>query len=83
MPRVAKKAKTAKTVKATKKVKNKKRKNRFSRLRGMKDVLFDEQKYWDLVTKKANDLSAFYGFKNLIHIFTLNSILINFNLKNK
>ncbi|OGF27854.1 histidine--tRNA ligase [Candidatus Falkowbacteria bacterium RIFOXYB2_FULL_34_18] len=31
----------------------------------MKDVLFDEQKYWDLVVRKANDLSCFYGFKKI------------------
>lgn len=37
----------------------------FSRLRGMRDVLFDEYRYWDLVLKKANDLSRVYGFKRL------------------
>lgn len=37
----------------------------FSRLRGMRDVLFDEYRYWELVLKKANDLSKVYGFKRL------------------
>jgi histidyl-tRNA synthetase len=40
-----------------------KKQNRdFSRLRGMKDVLFDEYKYWNLVRKKTSDLARFYGF---------------------
>ncbi|MFH1427278.1 MAG: histidine--tRNA ligase [Patescibacteria group bacterium] len=38
---------------------------RFFRLRGMKDILFDEYKYWDLVTKKANELAKAYGFKSI------------------
>lgn len=38
---------------------------KFSRLRGMKDILFDEYKYWDLVLKKANDLAKFYGFQRI------------------
>lgn len=42
----------------------KKRKS-FSRLRGMKDVLFDEYRYWDLVKSKAIDLARTYGFKRL------------------
>ncbi|MEI8360837.1 MAG: histidine--tRNA ligase [bacterium] len=37
----------------------------YSRLRGMRDILFDEYRYWDLVIKKANDLSRAYGFKRL------------------
>lgn len=37
----------------------------FSRLRGMRDILFDEYRYWDLLIKKANDLSRAYGFKRL------------------
>lgn len=37
----------------------------FSRLRGMKDILFDEYKYWNLIMKKANDLSLTYGFKRI------------------
>ena len=48
--------------KKTKDVFKVKRNNRFSRLRGMKDVLFDEYKYWDLIVRKAVDLADFYGF---------------------
>jgi histidyl-tRNA synthetase len=40
-------------------------KNRISRLRGMKDVLFDEYRYWDLVLKKATDLASAYGFQRI------------------
>lgn len=36
-----------------------------SRLRGMKDVLPDEYKYWNLVIKKATELSRAYGFKRM------------------
>ena len=64
MPRTAKKNQKAKPVKNVINKAVKKRKDKFSRLRGMKDVLFDEQKYWDLVVRKANDLSCFYGFKS-------------------
>ena len=42
-----------------------KRAKTFARLRGMKDVLFDEYRYWDLVFKKANDLARAYGFKRI------------------
>jgi len=35
---------------------------KYNRLRGMKDVLFEEYKYWDLVQKKAKDLATSYGF---------------------
>jgi histidyl-tRNA synthetase len=38
---------------------------KFSRLRGMKDILFDEYKYWDLVIKKANDLARAYSFNRI------------------
>ena len=34
-----------------------------SRLRGMKDVLPDEYKYWSLVIKKASELAKAYGFR--------------------
>jgi histidyl-tRNA synthetase len=44
---------------------NSKRMRSYSRLRGMKDVLFDEYKYWDIVTKKAADLAVCYGFKRI------------------
>jgi histidyl-tRNA synthetase len=43
-----------------------KKASRFSRLRGMKDILFDEARYWDLVEKKANDMAAVYGYKRII-----------------
>jgi len=38
---------------------------RFSRLRGMKDILFDEYRYWDLVIKKASELAKTYGFRRI------------------
>lgn len=38
---------------------------KFARLRGMKDVTFDEGKFWDLVIKKATDLATVYGFKKI------------------
>lgn len=37
----------------------------FSRLRGMKDILFEEYRYWSLVTKKASDLAGAYGFRRI------------------
>lgn len=36
-----------------------------SRLRGMKDILPDEYKYWNLVIKKASELSKAYGFRRI------------------
>jgi len=42
------------------------RKGKFiSRLRGMKDVLPDEHRYWNLVMKKASELSKAYGFRRM------------------
>ncbi|MDD4332979.1 MAG: histidine--tRNA ligase [Patescibacteria group bacterium] len=38
---------------------------KYPRLRGMKDILFDEYKYWDLVYKKATELARVYGFKRI------------------
>jgi histidyl-tRNA synthetase len=38
---------------------------KFARLRGMKDIIFEENKYWDLVLKKASDLAETYGFKKI------------------
>lgn len=38
---------------------------RYSRLRGMKDVLPDEYKYWNLVIKKAKELAKVYSFKQM------------------
>lgn len=37
----------------------------FNRLRGMKDIMNEDQKYWDLVMKKAEDLVNIYGFKKI------------------
>lgn len=56
-----------KTSKAnTSKVENKKRRNeRFSRLRGMRDILFEEYRYYELLEKKAADLARTYGFKRI------------------
>jgi len=38
---------------------------RFSKLRGMRDILFDEYRYWNLVLKKANDLASVYSFNRI------------------
>lgn len=62
MPR---KKTSSKKEEAKPKIAKKKQADKFSRLRGMKDVLFDEYKYWDLVVKKATDLSRVYGFKRI------------------
>lgn len=43
----------------------KKKSKSFSRLRGMKDILFDEYRYWQLVTKKAADLATAYSFRRI------------------
>ena len=63
MPRkkTVKKPKTAEVKKETKKKKVRK----MHRLRGMKDVLFSESKYWDLVIRKARDLAKVYGFQSI------------------
>jgi histidyl-tRNA synthetase len=61
MPRTANKKVKEKPVKE----KIDKKSRRFSRLRGMKDVLFEEQKYWDIIENKAKDLAAYYGFKRI------------------
>jgi histidyl-tRNA synthetase len=37
----------------------------FSRLKGMKDILFDEYRYWDLVIKKATEMARVYGFRRI------------------
>ncbi len=34
-------------------------------MRGMKDILFDEYKYWELVINKADKLAQVYGFKRI------------------
>jgi len=41
------------------------RSHRYSRLRGMRDILFDENKYYQLLVKKAEDLSLTYGFNKI------------------
>lgn len=63
MPRVAKNK--IKTSKPEIKTPRSRKAKSFSRLRGMKDVLPDDLKYWDLVKKKAGDLAKFYGFKQI------------------
>lgn len=57
--------KNIKTQKSGIKEKEKKYNILFSRLKGMKDVLFDEYKYWDLVIKKATELARVYGFRRM------------------
>jgi histidyl-tRNA synthetase len=39
--------------------------SRISRIRGMKDIMPEEYKYWRLITKKADDLATSYGFKRI------------------
>ncbi len=60
MPKFSKK-KDAKEVEVFKPKKGK----FISRLRGMKDVLPDEYKYWNLIFKKALELSKSYGFRRM------------------
>ncbi len=62
MPR--KKA-TAKANEAKLAAKRTKKAQKFSRLRGMKDVLFEEYRYWDLVIRKASELAKAYGFRRI------------------
>ncbi len=38
---------------------------KYTRLRGMKDILFDEYRYFDLLKKKASQLAAYYGFQQI------------------
>ncbi len=54
-----------KPVPAGKKPAGRKKGRRLSRLRGMKDILFDEYRYWDVVVEKALDLADVYGFKKI------------------
>lgn len=58
MPRIAKEKINKEPVRMRKPV-------RFSRLRGMKDILFDEYKYWNLILKKASDLAEVYDFRRI------------------
>lgn len=41
------------------------RAKQYSRLRGMKDVLFEEHAYWEIIGSKANDLAKTYGFNRI------------------
>lgn len=43
--------------------KNRDKRKQIFRLRGMKDIVFNEYKYWEIVTNKAKELSKVYGFK--------------------
>jgi len=61
MPRFSKKKET----KDASEVFKPKRGKFVSRLRGMKDILPDEYKYWQLVFKKASELSKSYGFRRI------------------
>ncbi len=38
---------------------------KYTKLRGMKDILFDEYKYFDLLVRKATDLAEIYGFQKI------------------
>lgn len=42
-----------------------KKNKKIRRLRGMKDILFSEYRYWDLVNKKARDLAEAYSFRSI------------------
>ncbi|MFA6107073.1 MAG: histidine--tRNA ligase [Patescibacteria group bacterium] len=42
------------------------RERTYSRLRGMRDVLFDEYRYYDLVEGKVRDLAEVYGFRRVM-----------------
>ncbi|MCX6800231.1 MAG: ATP phosphoribosyltransferase regulatory subunit, partial [Candidatus Falkowbacteria bacterium] len=44
---------------------NAKIKVKYPRIRGMKDIMFDEYRYFDFVQKKAADIANAYGFKRL------------------
>jgi len=61
MPKIVKE----KNEKANKDSGRQRRVERFSRLRGMKDILFDEYRYWDLLLKKAADLAEVYDFRRI------------------
>lgn len=65
MPRLIKKE-SKKEVKEREDAKSRQKRARaFAKVRGMKDVLFDEYRYWDLVINKARDLASAYGFKRI------------------
>ncbi len=50
---------------AAAKIPPQKKQETFDRLRGMKDVLFDDWKYFSLVKKKAGELAKAYSFRRL------------------
>lgn len=62
MSRIAKKKNEYKAESSGEKSKTYKK---YNRLRGMKDVLPDEYKYWNLIIKKAKELSKVYSFKQM------------------
>ncbi|MFH0840912.1 MAG: histidine--tRNA ligase [bacterium] len=59
----AKKKTTKATSRRTKKVPR--QVNAISKLKGMKDILPEDSKYWKLVTKKAIELSKVYSFQRI------------------
>jgi histidyl-tRNA synthetase len=63
MPRIVNKKFEAKQ--KEKEEERRRRAKSFPRLRGMKDVLFEEYKYWDLVINKASSLARIYDFKRI------------------
>lgn len=63
MPRIVNKKFEAKQ--KEKEEERRRRAKSFPRLRGMKDVLFEEYKYWDLVINKASGLAGIYDFKRI------------------
>lgn len=69
-------SKQAKKIKQNKEFKQNRAKI-FSRLKGMKDILFDEYKYWDLVINKAGDLANVYGFKKISTPILENATMYN------
>ena len=44
---------------------NEKIKPKYTRIRGMKDILFDEYRYFDLVSRRAASIASSYGFKRV------------------
>lgn len=60
MPKMFKKRESAEE-----KLPRQKRNKMFYRLRGMKDILPDEYRYWSLVVKKASELAKAYSFRRI------------------
>lgn len=52
-------------IKKEESLEERKKKLKFIRVRGMKDVLPEEYRYFDLVIRKASDLARSYGFKRV------------------